>query len=143
MAYRISCPACQQTFFNISNMSESMCYKNLMSKSHLVEKGVKKTRSPELEKLLVENDRIEKENKSLRDEIARINKKNDDLTKQLTIIRTKFYEDFDKLQQQLKINETQLLDSSKQCLAQQKKYSEEASSTSCLTTRLENDSFKF
>ncbi|XP_076258116.1 uncharacterized protein LOC143195115 [Rhynchophorus ferrugineus] len=125
MAYHVSCPACQQIFFNVLNMSGSTCNKNLMSKSQLAEKNAKKSHSPELEKLLLENDRIEKENKNLRDEISRMNKKNEDLTKQLTITRTKFYEDFDKLQEQLKLNEKQLLDGSKKCLAQQKKYSEE------------------
>ncbi|XP_030756324.1 dynein regulatory complex protein 9-like isoform X2 [Sitophilus oryzae] len=136
MPCHIECATCHKKFFKISKMSQTNFVRNSMSKNQTVEKK-KSVKSQDADKLLFEKEQLEQENQALRKEIVLLNTKNMDLVKRSAYTERKFVEDFANLQEQVKLNEKQLIESSKKCLEQQKSYAEEVKKL-----RQENDTLK-
>lgn len=88
---------------------------------------IRKSNSSELETALRYNVQLEKENTTLRAEIHDLALKNDNLLQALTKNKEKFQGDFNKLQEEIRINEKQLVENSRKCLEQQNKFADEVS----------------
>ncbi|KAG5863662.1 hypothetical protein JTB14_013943 [Gonioctena quinquepunctata] len=72
-----------------------------------------------------ENNQLQIENTSLRTDLEDLRNRHDNLVKSIKANRVKFEENLHKLQEEIRLNESDLIDNNKKCLAQQKKYVEE------------------
>lgn len=103
MSCHLTCPACQNKFFKISNMSMQNSRGDNLKPAGATQK-LRKSNSSDLETILRYNVQLEKVNTTLRTEIHDLELKNDNLLQVLTKNKKKFQSDFNKLQEEIRIN---------------------------------------